>query len=232
MSIRQRKSMKAIAVFVAFAVVQVYIQLSFAGTVSPSYAMLVQQQLIVRVTTSGNRPILVNGNSTASGGSLATGAIIETPDGVSATIDLGPLGTLDLAPNSKVVLDFDCPPAPPTPPAPGTEPEPCKVKVRVLAGCVVLKTKKGTEGQIDTEQQEKVQESQRTGGGAPLNFCTPGAGAGSTAAGAAAATTGGGIGAGTIAAIVIAGGLLTGGLIFGFSGGGPTTTTTTSGTTP
>jgi hypothetical protein len=230
MSIRQQKSMKAIAVFVAFAVVQVYIQLSFAaGTVSPSYAMLVQQQLIVRVTTSGNRPILVNGNSTASGGSLATGAIIETPDGVSATIDLGPLGTLDLAPNSKVVLDFDCPPAPPTPPAPGTE-EPCRVRVKVLVGCVVLKTKKGTEGQIDTEQQEKVQESQRTGGGAPLNFCTPGAGAGSTAAGAAAATAPGGIGAGTIAAIVIAGGLLAGGLIYGFSGGGPTTTT--SGTTP
>lgn len=205
--------MKAIAVFVAFAVAQISIQLSFASTVSPSYAMLVQQQLIVRVSTSGNRPILVNGNSTASGGSLATGAIIETPDGVSATIDLGPLGTLDLAPNSKVVLDFDCPPAPPA----GTEPAPCTVKVKVLSGCVVLKTKKGTQGQIDTEQQEKIQESNNKGGGAPLNFCTPGAGAAATAAGAAA--TGGGIGAGTIAAAVIAGGLLAGGLIFGFSGG-------------
>lgn len=205
--------MKAIAVFVAFAVAQISIQLSFASTVSPSYAMLVQQQLIVRVSTSGNRPILVNGNSTASGGSLATGAIIETPDGVSATIDLGPLGTLDLAPNSKVVLDFDCPPAPPA----GTEPAPCTVKVKVLSGCVVLKTKKGTQGQIDTEQQEKIQESSNKGS-APLNFCTPGAGAAATAAGAAA--TGGGIGAGTIAAAVIAGGLLAGGLIFGFSGGG------------
>jgi hypothetical protein len=217
MSIRQRKSMKALAIFVAFAVAQISIQLSFAGTVSPSYAMLVQQQLVVRVSTSGNRPILVNGNSTASGGSLATGAIIETPDGVSATIDLGPLGTLDLAPNTKVVLEFECPPPPPTPPAPGTEPEPCKVKVKVLVGCVVLKTKKGTQGQIDTEQQEKVQENNKSGGGAPLNFCTPGAGAG--AAAAAAAGTAAGIGIGTITAIVIAGGLLTGGLIFGFSGG-------------
>jgi len=218
--------MKALAIFLAFAVAQISIQLSFAGTVSPSYATLVQQQLVVRVTTSGNRPILVNGNSTASGGSLATGAIIETPDGVSATIDLGPLGTLDLAPNSKVVLEFECPPPPPTPPAPGTEPEPCKVKVKVLSGCVVLKTKKGTQGQIDTEQQEKVRESDnKKGGGAPLNFCTPGAGAG--AAAAAAATTAGGIGAGTIAAVVIAGGLLTGGLIFGFSGGA-----NPSGTTP
>jgi hypothetical protein len=228
MSTRQRKSMKALAVFMAFAVAQISMQLSFASTASPSYAMLVQQQLIVRVTTSGNRPILVNGNSTASGGSLATGAIIETPDGVSATIDLGPLGTLDLAPNSKVVLEFDCPPAPPTPPAPGTEPEPCKVKVKVLAGCVVMKTKQGTQGQIDTEQQEKVQESNKSGGGAPLNFCTPGAGGASTAAAAgAAATTAGGIGAGTIAAVAIAGGLLAGGLIFGFTGGDTTLSSST-----
>lgn len=205
--------MKAIAVFMAFAVAQISIQMSFASTVSPSYAMLVQQQLIVRVSTSGNRPILVNGNSTASGGSLATGAIIETPDGVSATIDLGPLGTLDIAPNSKVVLDFDCPPAPPA----GTEAEPCKVKVKVLVGCVVMKTKKGTQGQIDTDQQEKVQESTKKGSGAPLNFCTPGAGAGA-GAGAAAATAGG-IGTGTIVATVVAAGLLVGGLITGFSGG-------------
>ena len=220
MSIRQQKTMKALAIFLAFAVAQISIQLSFAGTVSPSYATLVQQQLVVRVTTSGNRPILVNGNSTASGGSLATGATIETPDGVSATIDLGPLGTLDLAPNTKVVLEFDCPPAPPA----GTEAGPCTVRVKVLSGCVVLKTKKGTQGQIDTEQQEKVRESDnKKGGGAPLNFCTPGAGAGAAAAAAAAP----GIGAGTIAAVVIAGGLLAGGLIFGFSGGA-----NPSGTTP
>lgn len=219
MSIRQRKSMKAIAVFVAFAVVQISIQLSFAAPVSPSYATLVQQQLVVRINTSGNRPIMVNGNSTASGGSLVTGATIETPDGVSATIDLGPLGTLDLAPNTRVVLDFDCPPAPPTPPAPGTEPEPCKVKVKVLAGCVVMKTKTGTQGQIDSELQENVQQSPKSGG-PPLNFCTPGAGAGasSAAAGAGAATGGGGVGVGTVAAVVIAGGLLAGGLIFGFNG--------------
>ncbi len=217
--------MKAIAIFAAFAVAQISIQLSFASTVSPSYAMLVQQQLIVRVSTSGNRPILVNGNSTASGGSLATGAIIETPDGTSATIDLGPLGTLDLAPNSKVVLEFDCPPAPPTPPPAGTEPEPCKVKVKVLAGCVVLKTKKGTQGQIDTEQQEKVQESnnKKKNAGAPLNFCTPGAGA-------AVATAG--IGLGTILAVVIGGGLLAGGLIFGAGGGPPIFITNPSPSTP
>jgi len=207
MTIRQRKSIKAIAVFVAFAVAQISIQLSFASATSPANAVVVQQQLVVRVSTSGNRPILVNGNSTASGGSLATGATIETPDGVSATIDLGPLGTVDLAPNTKVVLDFDCPPA-----APGAAAPPCKVKVKALSGCVVVKTKKGTDGQIDTDQQEKVQE--KKGGGA-LNFCFPGAAAAATAA----AGTGGGIGTGTLVAVVVAGGLLAGGLITGFSGG-------------
>jgi hypothetical protein len=201
--------LRAIALFVAFAVAQISIQLSFASTTSTSNAVVVQQQLIVRVSTSGNRPILVNGNSTASGGSLATGATIETPDGVSATIDLGPLGTVDLAPNTKVVLDFDCPPA-----APGATPQPCKVKVKALAGCVVVKTKKGTEGQIDTEQQEKVQENKK--GGGALNFCFPGA----AAAASAAAGAGGGIGTGTLVAVVVSGGLLAGGLITGFSGGG------------
>lgn len=199
--------MKAIAVFVAFAVAQISIQLSFASATSPSNATVVQQQLVVRVSTSGNRPILVNGNSTASGGSLATGATIETPDGVSATIDLGPLGTVDLAPNTRVVLDFDCPPA-----APGAAALPCKVKVKALAGCVVVKTKKGTEGQIDTDQQEKVQENK---GGGALNFCFPGAAAAATAA----AATGGGIGTGTVVAVTVAGGLLAAGLITGFSGG-------------
>lgn len=213
MSIRQRKITKALAIFIAFAVAQISIQLSFAGTPSPSSAPVVQQQIVARLTTSGNRPILVNGTSTPSGGSLATGATIETPDGVSATIDLGPLGTLDLAPNTKVILEFDCPPAPPTPPPAGTEPEPCKVKAKVLAGCVTMKTKKNTEGQIDTEQQENVQ-SDKKGGGAPLNFCTPGAGAG------AAATGGPALGTAEITAIAIAGGLLTTGLIVAFTSGG------------
>ncbi|HKP46522.1 MAG TPA: hypothetical protein VJT50_07975, partial [Pyrinomonadaceae bacterium] len=188
MSLRQRKSIKAIAIFVAFAVAQISIQMSFASTSATSAATPVQQQLLVKITTSGNRPILVNGNSTPSGGSLATGATIETPDGTSATIDLGPLGTLDLAPNTRVVLDFDCPPTPPT----SDDTSKCTVRVKVLAGCVVLKTKKGTHGQIDTEQQENVDQNKKGGGGAPLNFCTPGAGA--AAAGAAAATAGAGIG--------------------------------------
>src|ERR1051325_2592206 len=218
MSLRQRKSIKALAIFVAFAIAQISIQMSFASTAAPSYAPLVQQQLLVKISTSGNRPILVNGNSTPSGGSLATGATIEMPEGVSATRDLGPLGTLDLAPNSKVVLEFDCPPAPPG----GSQDNAnCNVKVKVLAGCVVLKTKKGTHGQTDSEQQEKVQENDnKKGGGAPLNYCTPGAGA-ATAAGVAAATVAtGGLAAGTVAAGVVAAGVLVGGLIIANNDGG------------
>ena len=88
---QRRKGSRTIAGFLAFALVQVFIQLSFAAP----------QQFIARLTTTGNQPITVNGASAASGASLLTGATIETPAGVSATIDLGALGTVELQPNTS-----------------------------------------------------------------------------------------------------------------------------------
>lgn len=97
------------------------------------------QQFIARLTTTGNRAISVNGASAASGASLLTGATIETPAGVGATIDLGELGVLDIAPNSELTLEFD-------PSGNGN------VKVKLRRGCVVLKTKKNVIGQIDSPE--------------------------------------------------------------------------------
>lgn len=94
------------------------------------------QQFIARLTTTGNRAISVNGASAASGATLLTGATIETPAGVGATVDLGELGSLDIAPNTELTLEFD-------PSGNGS------VKVKLRKGCVVLKTKRNTIGQID-----------------------------------------------------------------------------------
>jgi len=41
------------------------------------------------------------------GATLLTGATVETPDQVSATIDLGDAGVVELQPNSQIKLDFD-----------------------------------------------------------------------------------------------------------------------------
>ena len=68
----------------------------------------------------------MNGNSTATGATILTGATIETPDLVSATIDLGDAGVVELQPGSKIQLEFD---------------ENGNVRVRVLKGCVVTNKK-------------------------------------------------------------------------------------------
>src|SRR4030095_3556145 len=120
MTNQRRSTSRALAVFLAFALVQVCIQLSFATPTVP-------QQFIARLTTTGNQPITVSGTSAASGASLLAGATIETPAAVSATIDLGALGTIELQPNSAIQLDFD---------------DSGNVRVKILRGCALL-TKKG-----------------------------------------------------------------------------------------
>jgi len=192
MSTQRRKGFRAIAVFLTFAIAQVYIQMSFAEPTSPAASAALPQQFIARLSTSGG-PITVNGLSAANGASLVTGARIVTPAATSATVDLGPLGSLSISPDSDLRLDFD--------------ENNRTVKVTAFKGCFVLTTKRGTQGQVDTETQERAAERDRAAGGAisgcvgPTGF-TQGTGAGGAAA--AGGGTGSGIGTGATAAIVIA----------------------------
>jgi hypothetical protein len=165
----------------------------------------VPQQFIARLTTTGNQPITVNGASAASGASLLTGATIETPAAVSATIDLGALGTVELQPGSSIQLDFD---------------DNGNVRVKVLRGCVVIK--KSGPGEAEAYTAEGASEktnSNRKG----MGFCFLGGGLspfGQAAAAAAGGGAGGGIGTAALVAILAGGGALVGGLIWAFSGGG------------
>ena len=146
MTNQRQSTSRAIAVFLAFALVQVCIQLSFAAPAVP-------QQFIARLTTTGNQPITVNGASAASGASLLTGATIETPDAVSATIDLGALGTVELQPNSSIQLDFD---------------DNGNVRVKILRGCAVIKKNGPGEAEAYTAEgaSEKTNSNRRG-----LGFC-------------------------------------------------------------
>lgn len=205
---QRQKVFRAIALFLAFSLLQLYVQVSLAGQglTGKFAAVMPQRQIVAKLTTRGNQAIMVNGNSTNSGSSVLTGATIETPDGVGATVDLGPLGKLDLAPNTSVQLDFSD----------------GNVKVKLLKGCAILRTKKNTNGEIDTEQGTAGQSDKKTGG--VLDFCLPpgggspvagqaanaGAGAagggGAAAAGGGAAGSGGLFGLGEAATIAIVGG--------------------------
>lgn len=126
MATRPKKALTALAALLAFSLSQVYVQ---AVLPNPATGSVVPQRLIAaRLSTTANRSILVNGISVATGASILTGATLETPDQVSAMIDLGEAGVVELQPNSKIQLDFD---------ADGN------VRVKVLRGCVVVKKKGG-----------------------------------------------------------------------------------------
>ncbi len=97
---------------------------------------LAAPQIAGKLITSGNLPITVNGNSTQGGSTILSGAVIETPDNVSATIQVGDLGELELGPGSLAVIEFS-----------GNN-----IKVTLKRGCGALQTNKGTTGSIVNEQ--------------------------------------------------------------------------------
>jgi hypothetical protein len=209
MNLRRRKCYRAIAALTVFCIAQISVQVGFAGPTSPASPVPVPQQFIARLTTRNNQPITVNGLSAATGASIVTGATIETGADTSATVNLGSLGQLDIAPNTKLMLSYD---------------DKGNVKVTVLVGCAILIAKKKTNGEVGTEQGGSAGKTDPAKGGI-LEICFPagasaptvgpgaaaGAGAGAAAgAGAVAAGAGGGgglFGLGTAATIAIVGGI-------------------------
>ena len=203
MSPGKRNAFKTIAILLALSMTQLCVQV---GLAAPSTSVAPQRLIAARLTTTGNRPILVNGTSMSSGATILTGATIETGDQVGATVDLGDLGELKLGPNTKVVLDFD----------------ENGYKVRILAGCAVAAGKKNKEVIVETEQGEAGRN--KTGGA--LNFCwlngnlTPGA-ASNVGAGAAVGTAsvGEGLSSATWATIFLSVGAVVGLFLLASRGG-------------
>ena len=199
---KQRRSIsRVLALFLAVALSHICVQMSFAA---PGTAPAVPQQFIARLTTTGGQPITVNGASAASGATLLTGASIETPAAVSATIDLGALGTVEIQPNSSVQLDFD---------------DNGNVRVKLFRGCAVVK-KKGAKGVGEIYTAEGASEKTNNNRGT-LGFCYLNGGLGPLGqAAAVGGAAGGGTSTATLIAILAGGGALAAGLFWALSGGG------------
>jgi hypothetical protein len=183
MTSRHKNALKAVGVLMAFAFTQVYV---LAGLPAPAPGA--PQRLISgRLTTKGGQPITVNGGAAASGATILTGATIETPDQVSAVIDLGDAGVIELKPGSKIQLDYD---------ANGN------VRVKQLKGCVVVRRKANVlpdaSSEVYTDQaSEKTNKSRNH-----MGFCLlPNGALGALGAGAA----GGGLSGVAIGGIVAGG---------------------------
>lgn len=207
MNQKRRSGSKVIAVLLLLAVAQIGLQVGFAEPASTTTTTAVPQQFVGRLTTRNNQPITVNGLSAATGATILTGATIETGADQSATVNLGPLGQLDIAPNTKLVLTYD---------------DQGNVKATIIYGCAILTAKKKTTGEVATEQGSAGKTDPAAGG--ILEICFPqgaaapnvgpgvaanaGAGAGAGAAAGAAAAGGGGLfGLGVPATIAIIGGI-------------------------
>jgi hypothetical protein len=198
MNLKRRNGSIAIAALLLFFIAQIGLQVGLAEPTVTTTA--ITPQTVGRLTTSNNQPIQVNGLSASTGASIVSGATIETGADQTATVNLGPLGTVDIAPNTNFVLTFD---------------DQGNFKALVTIGCVKVTARTNATGEIATEQGSLGKTDRATGG--VLEMCQqpgtapvvgPGvaanAGVGSGApAGAAAAGEGGLFGLGVPATIAV-----------------------------
>ena len=178
MNKKRRNGSRVIAIFVLFAIAQIGLQVGLAEPNTTTNPIVIPQQFVARLTTRNNQPITVNGLSANTGASILTGATIETGADQSATVNLGPLGQLDIAPNTKLVLTYD---------------ENGNVKALLIYGCAILTAKKKTTGEVATEQGSAGKTDPAAGG--ILDICFPQGAAAPTVGQGAAASAGAGVGA-------------------------------------
>lgn len=99
----------------------------------PDIAARLQEMLTGQLFTRGSQPVSVNGVQTNSGATIMPGATVQTPDLVGATVVLGLLGSLEIASNTRLQIEF------------GRD---GKVKVTLVEGCVILRINQGNYGAI------------------------------------------------------------------------------------
>ncbi|MDT5062874.1 MAG: hypothetical protein QOH63_3333 [Acidobacteriota bacterium] len=201
---RGSSSHKAIALLIVFSFMQFYVVFALAGpslareTTTTMLPVVAPQAIMGKLATRGNQPVLVNGNNASTGATILSGATIETGDQVGASIHLGPLGTIDIAPNSKVQIEFSN----------------GQIKVTVIQGCVIVKNNKGTFAQILTDKGVAASNDPNQKPAAVLDVCYPSGApnpivnqgaAANAGAGAGAGAAGGGLSPGEWAAIILGG---------------------------
>lgn len=186
----RQKSFRVIAVLLAVGMLQASAQLCIAQPASLRSAAFPPPQLLARLTTKGNLPISVNGISASSGESVANESIIESPVNVDAIVDLGPLGSLDIEPETKIKLEYDGNCVQGSANAAGSPAlQKCSVKVTIYAGCATAHYKQGAYFKVVTQQEVPINDSDKNRKNAgSFRACAGGAGA---PAGAAAAGQGG-----------------------------------------
>jgi len=144
-----------IALLFVFLIAQLGIGVRSAGQPDGVTVPIPQKSLAI-LTIRGNEPISVNGASVINAATILSGATIDTPRQVGATVKLGSPGTVDIAPTSTLTLDFD---------------QNSSVRIMLTKGCVILRTRNDVSGEITTPEGIAERTNPRTG--IPLDVCFP-----------------------------------------------------------
>jgi hypothetical protein len=108
MSPKRQRAASAIALLLVFSLSQVYVHATLAGKKLPVNGTVATNPARTgKLITRGNNPISLNGNATNSGATILPGAQLQTPANVGASVQLGRMGVLRLAPETSVTLNFD-----------------------------------------------------------------------------------------------------------------------------
>jgi hypothetical protein len=149
MTTTQRRVKLSIVVLLVYSILQIAGQLAFAQPAPSLTRVAIQRQFLGRLSTRHNKPIVVNDLRASTGAAILSGATLETKSNEFATVDLGPLGKLDIGQNTRVILNFD---------------EKGTVRAMVQVGCVKLTANKGTAGEVLTPKGTVGTTEAATGG--------------------------------------------------------------------
>lgn len=135
MSPKRQRAASAIALLLVFSLSQVYVHATLAGKKLPVNGTVATNPARTgKLITRGNNPISLNGNATNSGATILPGAQLQTPANIGASVQLGRMGVLRLAPETSVTLNFDS----------------SNVDVILNSGYATLTTAAGTKASITT----------------------------------------------------------------------------------
>lgn len=159
MTPRDSSSHKTIALLIVFSLLQFYVVFALAAPTISNLTNVPKapQGITGRLATRGNQNVLVNGNSARTGATVLSGATIETGDSVGATINLGRLGVVDVAPNTKALIEFSD----------------GQIKVTIIQGCAIVRNKQGTYAQIYTDKGLAASNDQNLKPASTLDVCYP-----------------------------------------------------------
>src|SRR5258708_741026 len=97
--------------------------------------------MMAKLRTRDNKPVMVNSHQSTSGTTVLSGSQIQCPEKIGATLDLGSLGRIDMAPKTDITVSFNA----------------GSISVQLRAGYVVLTTAKGISGEVTTPEGKVFQ---------------------------------------------------------------------------